>query len=140
MNKKNKRNILCHCGSGRKYKICHGKDQTQPLKPWIIILIIILTLSGYFLFKSEQVVNNKSDNYPSLISKEKNNPPLSTGPAPTGKVWSEEHNHWHDAPGSLTPSNSNKIEESTILSRPPDSPPDGKVWSPEHNHWHDKDK
>ena len=46
------------------------------------------------------------------------------GLPPPGKVWSEEHGHWHDVgPGAST--------------QPPGLPPPGKVWSEEHGHWHD---
>lgn len=46
--------------------------------------------------------------------------------APAGKVWSTEHNHWHDAPAAARPA------EGT-------AGPDGAVWSAEHNHWHRPD-
>ena len=48
------------------------------------------------------------------------------GPAPAGKVWNDEHGHWHDA---AVPA----------LGRPPGSAPAGKVWNDEHGHWHDAD-
>ncbi len=54
--------------------------------------------------------------------------PQPAGPAPEGKVWSAEHGHWHDEPGTpgeLTPP-------------PPGTAPEGKVWSEEHGHWHDE--
>ncbi len=37
--------------------------------------------------------------------------PQPPGPPPEGKVWSPEHGHWHNAPGTATPSGSgtNKI-------------------------------
>jgi hypothetical protein len=43
---------------------------------------------------------------------------------PPGKVWSEEHGHWHDAEGPGTP-------------RPEGPAPPGKEWSEAHGHWHD---
>lgn len=46
--------------------------------------------------------------------------------APPGKVWSAEHNHWHDDPNAVLP------VEGT-------AGPDGAVWSAEHNHWHRAD-
>jgi hypothetical protein len=46
--------------------------------------------------------------------------------APPGKVWSAEHNHWHDAPA-------------TALPKDGAAGPDGAIWSAEHNHWHRPD-
>lgn len=59
------------------------------------------------------------------------------GPAPSGKVWSAEHGHWHDAPGA---SGASAIPaELQPLMKPPGVPatPAGAVWSEEHKHWHD---
>jgi hypothetical protein len=79
------RNELCHCGSGKKYKNCHqqvdGRIETQN-KRFIIggalaLVIIIISIVIYF-------------NQPSSSTKAPTN-------APPGKVWSEEHGHWHDA-------------------------------------------
>ena len=70
-------------------------------------------------------------------------------PAPAstaGKVWSPEHNHWHDAPAqastttvparpAATPSAT--VPATTPQPQPPGPAPAGKVWSPEHGHWHD---
>ena len=57
-------------------------------------------------------------------------PTRPPGPAPEGKVWSEEHGHWHDvAPNSTTPAQ-------VKSTRPPGPAPEGKVWSEEHGHWH----
>ena len=46
--------------------------------------------------------------------------------APPGKVWSPEHNHWHDAPAAKLPADGS-------------AGPDGAIWSAEHNHWHRPD-
>ena len=94
MNKKLGRNDSCHCGSGKKYKVCHGQDNIKSLQSWILILIIILGLFWYFLFESEPTVNNNISN--PLILQPKNKLSLPSEPAPPGKVWSPEHNHWHD--------------------------------------------
>jgi hypothetical protein len=50
--------------------------------------------------------------------------PRPEGPAPPGKEWSEAHGHWHDIGGPTD-------------ERPPGPAPPGKVWSAEHGHWHD---
>lgn len=79
------RNEPCTCGSGKKYKNCHQETEKKrgPGKKNLIIggviaLFILLTAVGLFL-------NNQSS--------------TKTGPgeAPEGKVWSEEHGHWHNA-------------------------------------------
>ncbi len=55
------------------------------------------------------------------------------GPAPEGKVWSEEHGHWHDVAPTPGTSTTPAQVKST---RPPGPAPEGKVWSEEHGHWH----
>jgi hypothetical protein len=57
------------------------------------------------------------------------------GPAPEGKVWSPEHGHWHDAPGTTPASTPGQLTP-----QPPGPAPEGKVWVPEHGHWHDAPK
>ena len=85
--------------------------------------------------------------------------PQPPGPVPEGKVWSPEHGHWHDAPGSTpqtvtfdqnsptaTPGDPSSgitmtpqpmAAPGTLTPQPPGPAPEGKVWSPEHGHWHD---
>ena len=77
------RNDLCHCGSGKKYKNCHqGLDQNLDNKKGasinkvvIIVLAVFITLIAiglYFTFSTSEKAG------------------------PEGKVWSEEHGHYHD--------------------------------------------
>ena len=74
--------------------------------------------------------------------------PAAAGSSPSraGKVWSAEHNHWHDAPapGAATTSLPARPvtppaaqQTFTPKSQPPGPVPAGKVWSTEHGHWHD---
>ncbi|MEE8111496.1 MAG: hypothetical protein V3T54_02065, partial [Acidobacteriota bacterium] len=49
---------------------------------------------------------------------------------PAGKVWSEEHGHWHDAPVGA-------LNTRTPGPQPAGPAPEGKVWSEVHGHWHD---
>ena len=80
--------------------------------------------------------------------------PQPDGPAPAGKVWSSEHGHWHDAPGTnsanapvpvvmgadgqMTPIPAPDAHPTSPgTPQPPGPPPAGKVWSTEHGHWHD---
>ena len=137
MNKKLGRNDSCHCGSGKKYKVCHGQDNIKSLQPWMLILIIILGLFWYLLFESEPTVNNNNNKSNPLILQPKSKSSLPSEPAPPGKVWSPEHNHWHDDPKASIPTSTN-AEQNEPVSKSPGTPPPGKVWSPEHNHWHDK--
>ena len=143
MNKQLGRNDSCHCGSGKKYKVCHGQNNIKSLQFWILILIIILGLFWYLLFESDPTGSNNNININNniistpLIPQAKNKLSSPTEPAPPGKVWSPEHNHWHDAPKNSIPTNTN-AEQNRPVSKPPGTPPPGKVWSPEHNHWHDK--
>jgi hypothetical protein len=101
------RNDPCPCNSGKKHKQCCGVKGTPTHRMWntALILVLVILLGGgavaiYTAATDEPV-------------------------APAGKVWSEEHGHWHDAPVP------------TAASLPPGPPPPGKVWSPEHGHWHD---
>ncbi|MDP6396611.1 MAG: SEC-C metal-binding domain-containing protein [Candidatus Marinimicrobia bacterium] len=126
MNKKVGRNDPCHCGSGKKYKICHGRSAAGGGNRWMLIGGVVVVVALGF-------VANKI-----LTSDSQDNPP-------PGKVWSPEHGHWHDAPVTSTPQStpvstpfvpqsSTPSAEST--SEPPGPAPPGKVWSPEHGHWH----
>ncbi|MDP7529552.1 MAG: SEC-C metal-binding domain-containing protein [Candidatus Marinimicrobia bacterium] len=128
MNKKVGRNDPCHCGSGKKYKICHGRSAAGGGNRWMLIGGVLVVVALGF-------VANKI-----LTSDSQNNPP--PGPAPPGKVWSSEHGHWHDAPVTSTPQSIpqsiplNPQSPTVPVSEPPGPAPPGKVWSPEHGHWH----
>lgn len=107
------RNERCPCGSGRKYKnCCEAKQKVRAASRanWTLVLLAVLVLLG----AAGLVVAFMGDK----------------NAAPPGRVWSSEHNHWHDAgTGTATPSGP--------VSQPPGPVPPGKVWSPEHGHWHD---
>ena len=143
MNKKLGRNDSCHCGSGKKLKACHGGKSSQPWQLWILLGIVgVVSLLWYLSLEPEPVILDNNIENP-LLQKSNNNLSLPSEPAPPGKVWSPEHNHWHDDPNALKINNakkpSNVIKEQTqSLQKPSDTPPPGKVWSPEHNHWHDE--
>jgi uncharacterized protein YecA (UPF0149 family) len=78
------RNARCHCGSGKKFKNCHGAapvgggGRKLPVG-YILVGAAILAVAAFALMKQTGVTT----------------PP---GAAPPGKVWSAEHGHWHDAP------------------------------------------
>ncbi len=76
------RNDPCPCGSGKKYKNCHQKaeEHSSSSKKTLIylgvfLIIIVLGVMG------------------TLMKGSSSGPPA--GPAPEGKVWSEEHQHYH---------------------------------------------
>lgn len=74
------RNEPCHCGSGKKYKNCHqnidaNKPSSNRSKIIGAIVIILMILSVVAMVLESQ-------------SPER-------GEAPPGKVWSEEHGHYH---------------------------------------------
>ncbi len=77
--KKVGRNDPCPCGSGKKYKNCHLSDEkTKGLSNrslfYIGLLVALLAMAAYGIFTSSS---------------------RPSGPAPAGKVWSEEHGHYH---------------------------------------------
>ena len=82
-----KRNDPCPCGSGKKYKNCHEKEDIKAAntnKTYLIgaILVIFVIIAAFVLYSDMNTSSNSnSSNAP--------------GPAPEGKVWSEEHGHFH---------------------------------------------
>ena len=104
------RNEPCPCGSGKKFKqCCEGKRQSS--SQWLaLVSVIIFAIAAVWVVAG--VMRRSAEPAPA-------DDPLS------GRVWSEEHGHWHDAPG--TPG----------TARPPGPAPPGKIWSAEHGHWHD---
>tara|TARA_B100001245_G_C22799865_1_gene385586 strand:- start:42 stop:473 length:432 start_codon:yes stop_codon:yes gene_type:complete len=79
--KKVGRNDLCPCGSGKKYKNCHASiEKSKALNNksllYIGLLLAFLAIAAYSLFFAQKSTR-------------------PNGPAPAGKVWSEEHGHYH---------------------------------------------
>ncbi len=74
------RNDPCPCGSGKKYKQCcerKAAEKTTFLTKWIAVGVGILGLLvavGIVVFTDDPGQD-----------------------APSGRVWSTEHGHWHDA-------------------------------------------
>ncbi len=89
------RNEPCHCGSGKKYKNCHmgrsGEISSNKNVLFISLFAIILAIAVF------SVVYNW-DKGPSTSNSNTNQSqtPPPSGEAPPGKVWSEEHGHYHD--------------------------------------------
>tara|TARA_B100001245_G_C22772923_1_gene373579 strand:- start:344 stop:781 length:438 start_codon:yes stop_codon:yes gene_type:complete len=139
------RNDACHCGSGKKYKACHGLSSDKSSQQWIIAAVIILIILWFFFYEPEPVVTTPTINplQNSLIPQSNNELSLPPGPAPPGKVWSPEHGHWHDgatvSPATTPRSVLNKPQTQPPPGEvPPGEAPPGKEWSPEHNHWHNE--
>ena len=75
------RNEPCPCGSGKKHKhCCAGKIPWYRESKWTGALVAAVLLGGLLA----GVVFTGDDE--------------ADGSAPSGQVWSEEHQHWHDAP------------------------------------------
>ena len=133
------RNDPCHCGSGKKFKVCHGKATSSFNQQWVIVGIVVgIFLLFFFMDSGTSTTTTTNSSIPSpVIPQDRSGlaaPPI--GEAPPGKVWSPEHGHWHDI--ATTPTST---EPGVASNRPQPQPqgetPPGKVWSPEHGHWHD---
>ena len=100
------RNDPCNCGSGKKFKNCcaHKPPESQKLLLGVGAVLLVGLVWGL-----ASAVRTASD-------------PSGPPPPPPGKVWSEEHQHFHDVPLGQDTSGSASA---------------GKVWSEEHQHYHD---
>ena len=83
MSDSNSRNARCHCGSGKKFKNCHGAAPSAPRRRFPL---------GYLLAGLAAIA------VVAMILLNQTGATTPPGAAPPGKVWSEEHGHWHDAP------------------------------------------
>ena len=137
MKNKSGRNDTCQCGSGKKFKNCHGKTTQISSQTWVIVAVIFLFLLWFLIFQTSPPAETTGYSPAPLIPQKLNLTSTAPGPAPPGKVWSVEHGHWHDAPLGTT-TLPDQPETSAPRSQPPGDPPPGKVWSPEHGHWHDQ--
>lgn len=78
------RNDPCHCGSGKKYKNCHQKlngdsDSRKKGITTVVVIGLLLIIAAIVIFTTSKPTENSAP-----------------GAAPAGKVWSEEHGHWHN--------------------------------------------
>ena len=138
------RNEPCHCGSGKKYKHCHEPTKNTNNNQYTIIgIIAVIILVIIFINSDSSNQTVPVTTSPLLNQGSTSNTSKPSGPAPPGKVWSQEHGHWHDAPvsKSLTPKLLGKEGVNKITVPPIDKkkPPEGKVWDEEHGHFHDKE-
>jgi len=116
-----KRNALCHCESKKKFKDCHGKK--RDVDPWKKILIYVGVFIILIWFTRDIIFGTSG----------------SLNSAPPGKVWSDEHGHYHDINTNQTPrpNISPNVQRNMNIPQPDGPTPEGKVWSIEHGHWHD---
>lgn len=131
------RNDPCHCGSGKKYKNCHGGQSAVSNRTLLIGGGAIVLILAVWLGKG--VLGGGGGT------------PAPPGAPPPGKVWSAEHGHWHDAapggsqpervplPGAGSPdtAGASSIPGLGGTPQPPGEAPPGKIWSAEHGHWHE---
>jgi len=127
---RNQRNEPCPCGSGKKHKVCCADKRTS--SQWLALASVVI-FAGLAVWVVAGVFREGTSAPPGKVWSEEHghwhdsgnsSSDSPPGPAPPGKVWSYEHGHWHDVtvPG---------------LGRPPGDAPPGKVWNAEHGHWHD---
>ena len=79
------RNDPCPCGSGKKYKNCHQQIDEKKGgmdKAFVIgaLLLVFLIIGAFAIYQNWQSASSSTQ----------------PGPTPPGKVWSEEHGHWHN--------------------------------------------
>ena len=111
MSEKPGRNDLCHCGSGKKFKICHGRSSDRSYQLWIVVGVLSLAAIWFFTSGSEPTVTPLSSSSNSF-SPQASNRTIPTGNPPPGKVWSSEHGHWHDSPSvPATPGSGLNLKE-----------------------------
>ena len=128
------RNDPCHCGSGKKFKVCHGEVTSNFNQQWVIAGIIGgIFLLFFFMDSGSSTTTITNSAIPTSVIPQARN---GSAAQPPGKVWSSEHGHWHDTattPSSTVPGVASNLPQP----KPPGEAPPGKVWSPDHGHWHD---
>jgi SEC-C motif len=77
------RNDLCHCGSGRKYKKCHGVKEHPATRGRMLMLVVGGAVLAAILVAISSFTGE----------------PTTT----TARIWSPEHGHYHDANGQAVP-------------------------------------
>ena len=137
--KKQSRNDPCYCGSGKKFKVCHGLQTNRNFnQQWVIAGIIGGIFLFFFFMDSGTSTTTTNSAIPTSVIPQARTGSASQPPGevPPGKVWYPEHGHWHDIatnPASAVPGVSSNLPQS----QPPGEAPPRKVWSPDHGHWHD---
>lgn len=140
------RNDPCPCGSGNKFKNCCVGKSSRMSRGIIALIVVVATIAAIGLI-------------PSLLSGGKSTATNAIRPGPSsprqaasqsGRVWSQEHGHWHDASGqaasapagqTVPPPQPALQQQPNVVTtgntpQPPGPAPAGQVWSAEHGHWH----
>ena len=76
------RNDLCHCGSGRKYKKCHGVEQRTGGNHVMLLVVGGAVLAAILV----GIVSFNGDRSAASV-----------------RIWSPAHGHYHDANGTAVP-------------------------------------
>lgn len=134
------RNESCPCGSGKKFKSCCEGKASRGASRGLMLLVGAIGAVAIVGLVSLVAGTRKTPTPPPGITSPPS--PRATAPqpepAPAGKVWSQEHGHWHDAaPKAGARPTPPAALPTTPQPQPPGPVPAGKVWSPEHGHWHD---
>ena len=77
------RNDLCHCGSGRKFKKCHGAKAESAARGNVLLLLVGAAVVAGIIVGIASFTDDRAQ-----------------GPT---RVWSTEHGHYHDANGTAVP-------------------------------------
>jgi hypothetical protein len=77
------RNDLCHCGSGQKFKKCHGVKTESAARGNLMLLIVGGAVLAAIVVAIASFTGDRA-----------------SGPT---RVWSTEHGHYHDASGTAVP-------------------------------------
>ena len=77
------RNDICHCGSGKKFKKCHGAKTASASSGNVLLLLVGAAVVAGIIVGIASFSGEPAD-----------------GP---NRVWSTEHGHYHDATGTAVP-------------------------------------
>ena len=77
------RNDLCHCGSGQKFKKCHGAAGASGASGNVMLLLVGAAILAAIVVGIASFTGD--------------------GTSGTTRVWSTEHGHYHDASGTAVP-------------------------------------
>jgi hypothetical protein len=72
------RNDMCHCGSGKKYKKCHGLREQKPSRVATVLLVVVAAVIVGAIAVAFSSIGKEGTMVPGQ-----------------GRVWSPEHGHWH---------------------------------------------
>ena len=136
---KQKRNENCSCGSGKKYKVCHGRtDKLSSNTVYLVLGGIAAAFIFLYFGVSDSGPENKSVSRSLILPYSNKVSSRPSGEAPPGKIWSEAHGHWHDAPKQGSgPINNNHHSFTPSSKADKNNPPPGMIWSEDHGHFHE---